>query len=601
MIPDKFSSPQREKGYMGLSHYAAIGDGRSVALIASDGAIDWWCAPNMDSPPLFDRLLDADQGGYFQLEPEQAYHVRRRYRPGSNVLETRFETAEGSVLLTESMNSSLAGRLPWCEIARRIEGVSGRVAMRLRFRAGTVAGTRSPWVRETSLGHVLHLGELMAMLNTSEDISLQPDGVDNGVTARFVTSPGSRSIVALLATQNEPLTCASLTDIDNRIELTDSAWRQWSGALRYDGRFASMVRRSALALKFLLYSPTGALAAAATTSLPEGVGGRKNYDYRFAWVRDACLIIRSFISIGALEETQAAYSWLTETILRHKGNWSPCYTLRGDFVSQERYLPMPGYRDSQPVRVGNNACAQLQLGMYGDMLETARLFVNAGHILDSGTAHLLATLADSCADSWRQMDSGIWELPELQHYTHSRMACWQALDSAIQLAEIQELEPAGIKRWQAERDRIARWIEQHCWSEARQAYVFYPGTNRLDAALTLCWRYGMRVNPQRMQATYRAIIEELGHDGAMLYRYSGVEQEENTFVACSFWMVEALAKIGLRQEASVAMYKIISIIRKTRKGSIFNEMYDPRRGEWWGNMPQGLSHLALIGAADALR
>ena len=554
-----FQSPVRERGFARLGDYAAIGEGRSVALIAPDGAIDWWCAPNLDSAPLFDRLLDPEIGGFFQIEPDAPYRTERAYRADSNVLETRFFTDNGSVLLTESLNSTLAGRLPWSELARRVEGVDGEVTLRLTLRFGTVAETRSPWQDSTEQGDVYHVGDLLAMLRTSEDWQIEQRD-DEQICATLRTAEGSRSLVALLVTEREPLAVPPLEAIDTRIETSHTAWCDWTRSLSYQGRFAEHVRRSALSLKFLWYSPTGALAAAATTSLPEGIGGEKNYDYRYAWVRDACLIIKAFVFLGALEDCKAAFSWLSKTIIRHGTALRTCYTLEGNEVPAERFVPLRGYHHSQPVRVGNNARDQLQLSMYGDMLATAELFIRAGHVLDLATSRMLGALA-----------------------------------------EARHIEPTWLKRWQRERDRISSWIEAHCWNEEKQSYEFYPDSNgRLDAALALVHPYGSRVNPARMQATYRAIEQELGHGCAMLYRYSGTEQEESTFIACSFWLVEAWAALGECTRAENAMQQILGKLCQRGNVETFNEMFDVRSDEWRGNMPQGLSHLALICAAQAL-
>ncbi|WP_312953804.1 glycoside hydrolase family 15 protein [Atlantibacter hermannii] len=599
MKNQSYQNHQRINGYAGLGDYAAIGDGRSVALIAPDGAIDWWCAPNMDSPPLFDRILDASAGGFFQIAPVGDYQTERRYRENSNVLETCFITASGMVRVTESLNSTFAGRLPWCELARRIECPEGEVELQLTFSPGTAACTRAPWIASSRLGDVVHIGDLMAMLRTPDDMVFTLKD-DKRIEGKITLREGDRTLIALLVSQKEPLAVPSMESIDERIDNSDHAWRHWTGNLTYEGKYQPHVHRSALALKFLLYSPTGALAAAPTTSLPEGIGGEKNYDYRYAWIRDACLIIRAFAFIGALAECKAAFSWLTNTILRHEGSLRACYTLDGDIVPDETFLPLEGYMGSQPVRLGNNAQSQQQLSMYGDMLETAFLFVNAGHVLDLATSRLLAQLANECADFWRQDDSGIWELHERRHYTHSKIACWITLDIAICLADEGHIENTWRGRWEREKARISEWVETHCWSPTKQAYTFYAGTDRLDAALGLVWYYGLKVNPARMKSTYEAMVKELGHGTPMLYRYSDVEKEESTFVACSFWLVEAWARLGDEEKACGHMDQILETLCDKGNVETFNEMFDVRTGEWRGNVPQGLSHLALICAADAL-
>lgn len=275
MKNQSYQHHQRIDGYAGLGDYAAIGDGRSVALIAPDGAIDWWCAPNMDSPPLFDRILDARAGGYFQVAPVGEYHTERRYRENSNVLETCFKTASGLVRVTESLNSTFAGRLPWCELARRIECLEGHLELQLTFVPGTAACTRAPWIAESRLGDVVHIGDLMAMLRTPDEMTYTLKD-DKRIEGTLSLREGDRTLIALLVSQKEPLAVPSMASIDERIDNSDHAWRHWTQNLTYQGKFKPHVHRSALALKFLLYSPTGALAAAPTTSLPEGIGGEKN-------------------------------------------------------------------------------------------------------------------------------------------------------------------------------------------------------------------------------------------------------------------------------------------------------------------------------------
>ena len=299
--------------------------------------------------------------------------------------------------------------------------------------------------------------------------------------------------------------------------------------------------------------------------------------------------------MGATEEAKAAFSWLTATILRHGGRIRIMYALDGGLAPEQERLDLPGYADSRPVHRGNLARSQLQLGVFGDVLETAVLFVSCGHVLDLTTRRLLADLTDRCADLWRSPDSGIWELREEQHFTISKMGCWTALDRAVRLAEQGQIDNQHAARWSRERDRIRDWIDDRCWSQRRGAYVMYPGTEKLDASLLLATRFGFE-RRDRLAATRDAIVRELGR-GPLVYRYSGAQAEEGTFLACAFWLVEAHALLGER-EAAVRQMEALLEATGGNLGLMTEQMGED--GAMLGNMPQALSHLALIHAASSL-
>jgi len=586
-------SPVRdEAGYLPLEGYAALGDGRSVALVGWDGSIDWWCVPHMDSPPLFDRLLASDSGGFFLVSPERPFSVKRRYRPNSNVLETTFTTDTGRARLVESLNSGPAGRLPWAELARRIEGIDGEVEFRVEIDFGTQDDKACPYLSPTSNGSVFHAGRILGMFLHSDRLQLQRED-DLGVRARLRVGAGQREVVALIAGRDEPLVVPPLDLIDARIDGSDREWRQWTKSLTYEGDYKPLVTRSALALKLLLSSPSGSIMAAATSSLPERIGGDKNYDYRFAWIRDAGYTIEAFLSIGAQPEAKAAFTWLIHRL----GEQGPhvCYTLDGCLAKLAQPLDLPGYKHSPPV-VGNDAANQPQHGIYGDIFETARCFIDSGNILDAPSAAILAALADQCADSWRRKDCGIWELPEQRHYSMSKISCWQALSRAVELAEGGHLPTTCRDRWDRERQRILEWIDEHCWSQERQAYVFYAGSERLDASLALAVRFGFP-RPDRLLSTLQAIEEEL-RCGAFHYRYSKADQEEGCFLACTFWLAEAHALLGRKAYATNMFQQAVKGL--DRGVGIYSEMVDPHTLGYLGNLPQGLTHLALLGAACTL-
>lgn len=588
-------TPGRDGDWLPLDQYAAIGDGRSVALVGADGSIDWWCVPNLDSAAFFDRLLAGEDGGRLSMAPAGPFTVERGYRPGSNVLEQVFSTASGRARVTYSLNSGPSGRLPWSELAHRVEGLDGTVEFGIELRPGRRLGQANPWREPSPHGDVLHLDGTVSALRASGDVKrlIEDDG---RVAARLVTQAGSRSVLALLASANEPLILPPLAAIDARIDRSDRAWREWSANLTYEGRYGEAVRRSALALKLLLFTPTGATAAAATSSLPERIGAGKNYDYRFAWARDVAYTVKAFLRVGAVEEAKAAFSWLTATILRHGGRLHVMYRLDGDLAPEERELDLPGYRNSKPVREGNRARGQLQLGVFGDLMETAALFVECGHVLDLTTRRLLAELADRCADLWRSRDAGIWELEQAEHYTMSKLGCWTALDRAARLAASGQLDASHADRWRRERDRIRDWVDAHCWSEGKQSYVMHPGTDRLDASLLLATRFGFE-RGDRLALTRDAVRRELCR-GPLVFRYSGMEAEEGTFLACAFWLVEAFALLG---EHGAAVQQMDALLAATSGNlGLLHEQMDPGTGAMLGNMPQALSHLALVHAALAV-
>ena len=593
-MSSKSAASVRTDGYVTLDQYIALGDGRSVALSATDGSIDWWCAPNMDSPPLFDRVLSASKGGYFSVTPREPFAVQRHYLPDSNVACTVFKTAKGTVRLTESMNSGNAGRLPWSELARRLDGLDGEIDFDIAFKPGTRADSVSPWVQETPHGAVFHIGTLMIMLRMSDEVVVDEYG-DRLVKAQCTVRAGQRLVLAVLASDDEPFAVPTLNQVDARIDLSDGAWRDWSDTLDFAGDYAPQVRRSALALKLLLYSPSGAIAAAATSSLPEKIGSDRNYDYRYAWVRDAAYTIKALLRVGALQEAKAAFAWLIGVIRKHGPRMHVCYTLDGERVDDVQEIPLAGYKGSKPVVIGNSAFDQLQLSLYGDILETASLFVARGHLLDESTAQLLHSLADQCADEWNKPDAGIWELPEQQHYTISKIGCWMALDRASKLADAGQIPDGKSQRWARERDRIRDWIDDHCWSEKLKSYTMHPGTERLDASLLLASRFGFE-RTDRIADTRDAVVRRLAR-GPLLYRYSGAEGHEGCFLACSYWLVEAYALMGEQQKGRQLMDELLE--RSLRNNGVMAEMLNPESGMPLGNFPQGLSHLTMIHAALA--
>ncbi|MEA9983874.1 glycoside hydrolase family 15 protein [Subtercola sp. RTI3] len=576
-------------GYADLRSYGAIGDGRTVALIALDGSIDWFPVPNLGGTPVFARLLDEADGGSIELTPTQPFTTTRRYIEGTNVLETTFTTDSGVAVLTDALVTGFAGRLPWAELARRVDGVSGTVRFRWRVAPGTCLSTASPWIQKTTHGPVIRVDSTTIAVR---GIDHGPrGGGDRALAGRFTTAPTSRHLLAVVGTANEPLHIPVPELTDSGIERTVSNWQFWSREFTYDGPWPDAVQRSALALKLLIYSPTGSIAAAATTSLPESSRGGKNWDYRFAWVRDAAYTLHALIRFGLREETHAAVAWLLKTIRANGPDLHVFYTLDGQLPEGVTKHDSPGWRNAGPVVTGNPASGQLQLGVFGDLFDVLRLYVQAGNVLDSETGRMLAGIADRTCDAWRSPDSGLWELEDIRHYTSSKMSCWQALDCAVQLAELGQI-PGDPARWRAERGLIAEWVRENCWSDERHSYVAYPGTDELDASVLLHTVSGFD-RGERMSQTIDAIRSELGR-GPLVYRYSGAEAEEGTFVACAFWLASALVCVGRHDESIALMDELIGLSNDV---GLYSEMIDASDLSFLGNIPQGLSHLALINAA----
>jgi GH15 family glucan-1,4-alpha-glucosidase len=588
----------RTDGYAPIQDYALLGDGRTTALVARDGAIDWLPLPRMDSPTVFARLLDPDRGGAFELAPEGEFEVERRYVGDSNVLQTTFRTAGGVARVTDAIPLDHGTLLPWFELIRRVEGVSGSVRMRWRltprFKAGE--GDEQPTV-ERDDGAVLLEGKDGIVALHLFDVGDAVVG-DEEIVGAFTTSPGSASALVIRSTHEEPLPFPRRDWIERRLDETVDDWTRWLADAGVEGRWKAATRRSALVLRLLTYVPTGAIVAAPTTSLPERIGGDRNYDYRYAWVRDTAFTLDALLNLSLLVQVHASFAWLLRAVARTLPDVHVFYDIHGGIVSQEAELDLRGYRESQPVRRGNQAAKQLQLGCWGDLLETAELYVRDGNALDDVTGERLANAVDRLTKVWRRKDAGIWELPDKQHYTISKIAAWMAIDRALRLAERGELPDDRVDTWRETAEAIRAFVERECWSESRQAYAMHAGADRLDASVLRVSRMNyLDTCGERFNSTIDRIKTELSGGGPLLYRYSGQRQEEGAFVACSFWLVEALARAGRVPEARETMDEMISLANDV---GLFAEEIDARTHDFLGNFPQGLSHLALINAAAAI-
>ena len=586
---------ERSDGFVPIESYGVIGDGKSVALIARDGAIDWWTAPAMDSAPVFAALLDPAEGGSFTLEPAVPYTAERRYLPGTNVLETTFITGDGKVLVTDSMNQGANGPLPWTELTRDIRPVSGRVPMRWQVSAGTMFRPGRPWARFREVP-LLHAGDLL--IGLLAEGAGQPKPGLGSFHGEFTARRGQGALLALIAAENAPVVLPSAADVRRRRDASVTAWETWSSSVPFRGRGRELVLRSALALKLLTYAPTGAMAAAATSSLPEQLGADRNYDYRYGWIRDTSFVLDALIQLGLTQEIPGTLAWMLSCVASTAPVIHPFYGLGHHVPEDETALRLRGYRDSVPVRDGNRAVDQPQWGNYGDLLECVWLAVDrAGAHLDAASADLLAELGNHVCDIWTEPDCGIWELEEHRHNTFSKAGCWVALDRLIRLARRGQVSDRDVDRWRAEKKAIRAWINRHCWSERKQSYTAHAGSDDLDAALLLLARTGfLGGDDKRFAQTIEAIRAELSA-GPLLYRMSDSRSFEGTFVACSFWLVDALVRSGQGDEARTLWRELAGYASDL---GLFAEEIDPSSGAFLGNMPQGLSHLAVINAAVQL-
>ena len=593
---------RRIDGYLPIGDYGLIGDCRSAALVGVDGSVDWLCLPRFDDPSIFGRILDEHRGGYWRIAPAAPYQVRHTYRDRTNLLQRTFTVEGGRLLCTDFMpldDASIVDHArPHHEprLVRLVECLGGEA---------TVDSEILPapdYARATFDGSVsggrLHadVADLHICIRSSRPIE--------GPLTRLHLSAGESVAFALTTDEHGCCRGEEVTEESARVLLrsTREYWWRWVGRCTYGGPYQEAVWRSALALKLMTYSPTGAIVAAPTTSLPEGIGLARNWDYRFTWLRDASFTLFALFQLGLTEEAHAFFDWLVRTGIG--GGAAPIdnlYTLDGARNAVELELDhLEGYRGSRPVRIGNGAARQLQIDVYGEVLDSAYLYARFGGHIGRDLWGDLRGIVDLAIDLWRRPDSSIWEPrgPE-QHYTYSKMMCWVAVDRGLRLAERFDL-PHDRERWRAARRAIHRTVTAKGWSERRQAFTQTLEGDSLDAAmLRIAQVRFLNDHDQRVSDTIDAIDREL-RDGELLRRYrleetdDGLQGEEGCFLMCSFWLVDALAHAGRVEDAQRYFEHMLSFGSSL---GLFSEEADPRTGELLGNYPQAFTHLALVGAA----
>lgn len=588
--------PTRVGGYLPLRAYAVVGDGHTCALSSSDGSIDWWAAPTMASPPVFGRVLDADRGGFFGVRPRDGFESDRRLADDAATPETFFRTSSGVVRLLDSL-LELDGDAPQSVLVRRVIGVEGAVTLDWEIVVGDRFGEHDGSVQASSNDGVGWLAASDLRLAVVTKNAGPVDVTARGFTGSMVCRAGEESLIAVVCAEQE---VPAADVVAHRAQEGDRVWRDWSNGIRYQGPWREAVRRSGIVLKQLTYQPTGALQAAATTSLPECVGGDLNYDYRFTWVRDTAFAIDAMSTIGMDAEVRAVMRCLLNEVRTTAPQIRVLYTIEGAKVDghDDEVSGWEGYRGSKPVRVGNQAANQRQLGVTGDLIDAVWRYVRHGNQLDASDAQLVADVADETCKIWKEKDSGIWELNQHRFYTISKIGCWTALDRAARLAGDGRLPDRQARRWRETADEIRFYIEENCWSPEKASYTMHAGGDDLDCGVLLAARTGYcDSDDARLASTVDAIRRELSAGGPLLYRYSGVQKDEGAFVACSFWLVEALAHLGRLDEARAVMDEMVALANDV---CLYSEQIDPRTFEFLGNVPQALSHLALIGAASSI-
>lgn len=583
--------------YRPIGDYALIGDAHTAALVSREGAIDWCCWPHLDSPAVFCRLLDADRGGSFHVRPGSTFRVSRAYVGVTNVLATTFQTASGQVRLTDFMPAERRTVDRRGEdigeshrLLRLIEGLSGDVDLEVNFRPTFDYARAQTTIELDDGGAIARGGGQVLRLAAPASLSLSSDGSAIG---RIRVRQGDRAWVTL--------TGGAKVDPggpEAALNETLAYWRQWADRCTYRGRYEQEVRRSALALKLLTFEPTGALVAAPTTSLPEEIGGVRNWDYRYTWLRDSTLILYALQTIGYHDEALDFFDWLEALCLSCQDNVQIMYRLDGGRDMPEQVLPhLEGYRGSRPVRIGNGAAGQKQLDIYGEVLDAAHLCFEGMRDLDPRLLSVLALLADRAAARWEEPDQGIWEVRTgPRHFLYSKLLCWVALDRAVRLAEAEQLH-GDVAGWRRTRDEIRDAILTRGYNEKLGAFTQAFDGSALDASALVIPLVGfLPPTDPRVQSTVRRIQEQLTSNG-LVYRYlaeDGLFGGEATFALCSFWLVDNLALSGCIDEARELFERLLGYANDV---GLLSEEIDPVTRELLGNFPQGFTHLALIRSA----
>jgi GH15 family glucan-1,4-alpha-glucosidase len=582
-----------------IEDYGLIGDLQTAALVSREGSIDWLCFPRFDSGACFAALLGDAENGHWTLQPAGEFHSPgRRYIDDTLILETTFETSDGSARLIDFMPP----RETTADVVRIVEGVEGRVEMRMELALRFDYGSVVPWVRNLDGGLVGIAGPEAVVLRTPVEL----EGRDFRTYASFTVSKGDRVpfVLTWFRSHEEP---PKTVEPEEALKDTTSYWQEWAERCTHGGRWHDDIHRSVLTLKALTYAPTGGVVAAPTTSLPEALGGVRNWDYRYCWLRDATLTLLALVRSGYVEEAGAWRDWLLRAAAGKPEDLQIMYGVAGERRLTELELPwLSGFAGSQPVRVGNAASGQLQLDVYGELLDALYQARRNGLAASPDTWRLGLKLLDWLESGWREEDQGIWEVRgPRRHFTHSKVMAWVAFDRAVKT--IRRLDREGpIDRYRAARKEVRESVLRDGYNADRGAFVQFYGSDRLDASLLLIPLVGfLPADDPRVVGTVDAIQRELMRDG-LVERYraddenvgvDGLPPGEGVFLPCSFWLAAVLAKQGRYDEALALFERLLSLRNDL---GLISEEYDPERKQLVGNFPQAFTHMTLVETAFTL-
>jgi GH15 family glucan-1,4-alpha-glucosidase len=580
----------------GVEDYALIGNCQTAALVARDGSVDWLCLPRFDSPACFAALLGTPEHGRWLLGPAaEPRAVRRRYRDGTLVLETEFETSDGVAVVVDGM--AMGVDHPY--LFRIVEGRRGEVPMEMDLVIRFAYGSLVPWVRRAEDGLVAVGGPDLVRLRTPVALRNR----DFHTRAAFTVREGER-VPFTLAWYPSHLSPPEDADAERAVAETEAWWRTWSDQCRYDGEYTDAVVRSLITLKALTYRPTGGLVAAPTTSLPEQPGGVRNWDYRYCWLRDATFALYALMIGGYSEEARAWRDWLVRAVAGRPSQAQIVYGVAGERLLPEWELPwLPGFGGAAPVRVGNAASRQFQLDVYGEVMDAMHCTRRAGLPDDENAWRVQRALVEYVESAWRDPDEGIWEVRgERRHFTHSKVMAWVALDRAVKGVEQFGLS-GDAGRWRALRDTIRDEVCRRGFDDDLGAFVQSYGAKELDASLLMIPLVGfLPATDARVRGTVTAIQAGLVTDG-FVARYrtdpaiDGLPPGEGAFLSCTFWLADNLALQGRWKEARDLFERLLAVRNDV---GLLSEEFDPRTGRHLGNFPQALSHMALINTAHNL-